>query len=340
MLCWEQPGAEPLLAECTDLDCPAAIQSSWPSGTGWLDGNGAPIEMQFVDGNGTDVIYQCRTGHVDVVGDVPFSNCDGATGTSPVHRPQPTVGMEQGHYVTHMRITDGSFTSRTLEYPFYAHGSLNSVPRCPAAFSDETIFAKAKQELPEEPPFSLLAGVEPTRTVNPFIRILFENVIIPFDMRSDQNGLGNGTWADASVETQLLVGHSLRRRFVFNNDRTLLLVQRRYQSRQALAHGVTDPDTLCRNGFVFGRNNPNTPGHGKATVDCENFVLNSRGQGVCLIQDGEGSDAQLVTRLSTSVGWVKLRSKGAFSAKGPQDICPNDNNFFPRACNWYLHLPN
>ncbi len=310
---------------CNEDNCVAAIETQWAQTTGWLDSEGNLIQMTFREVEPSSARYECRTGHESVVADIAFSACDGVDGKRPVHVPTATPNMEEGHYLTHMRVVDDEFRSDVVEYPFYVHGSLDRAKLCSSVFTDEEIFAAAAAGavLPKAKPFLNTVDDQPGSVTNPFIRIAFDEVSVTDGMRND----GQGTWTEVDQTNQAdLIVSSLRRRFTYNPDRTLLLVQRQYESRRAIGQG--DNDAVCQNGFRFsGR-----------IFDCENFVLNSRGQSICLVNE----NGILTPRESSDVGWVKLFNKKAFSVKGNTAECPKAI-FGEGACNLvglYLFVPN
>jgi hypothetical protein len=287
------------------------VVAGLPPATGWVDEDGAPIQLAFAPVDGA--LYECRTGPVAEVSDLDFAPCDGGSGTEPIHVPSPTAGHDEGRYETQARIQKDGSTSALTIVPFYAHRSLDEVASCPPAHSDEDVFAAARALLEPSGAFAPDAVLG-----NPFIEIPFEEVIVTQAML----GGTPGRW-DGIVDYRAEVS-SLRRRFVLDEGRELLLVRRQFESRRARAmEGVHS----CRNGYRFG----GTRGaHPRGAVDCENLVLNRRGQSVCLISEG----TDLVVGPTSDIGWAKLvkeKVRSPFSSKGalPCATCPP----------WYLLLP-
>jgi hypothetical protein len=276
-------------------DAPEQLQlaSVFPQATGWLDENGAPVELTFVPVDGGR--YECRTAPRGEVNEVDFAACDGA---------------EEGNYETQARVLVGEKTSPLLIYPFYAHRSLDLVATCPSDRADQDIFAAAREVLDPTGAFAADAVL-----VNPSIEIPFEEVIVTDAMRGGSPALWDGV-VDFRLELS-----SLRRRFTFDAERELLLVRRQFESRRARdmqgAHS-------CRNGFEFGGSKG---AHPRGRIDCDNLVLNRRGQSVCLVSGGP----DLVLGPTSDIGWVKLmKQRRAFSPKGTVPCA---------GCESYLFLP-
>lgn len=72
---------------------------------------------------------------------------------------------------------------------------------------------------------------------------------------------------------------SLRREFVLSKDRKYLLIRRKYPSRSQGG---------CGNNFTIGmKTRSKAPGFDSKKVNCQGFVINAEGQGLCLQEDGQ-----------------------------------------------------
>jgi hypothetical protein len=302
---------------CEDLDDVAmpAYATRWRDVTGWTDENASAINATFAAVDIPGIRFECRTGHASVFAALPFAACDGGDGSGASHVPAPTADNEEGGYRTEVRLALGDWTSAAIGFDFYAHRSLDGVRTCAPAHTDAQIFAAADPLLNNTVAFGSATAVQA-----PFVRLPFTNII-------KVAGMHDGTWAGVANGGNFIVDVlSLRRRFVLNADRTMLLIQRTYESR-----GVRDMTNThsCRNSFKFGHTH-GTPSSNYE--DCVNFVLNSRGQGVCVVPGETGA------RFTTQIGWVKLLRDEAFSNKGLTEACVPS----PLSHCWsgYLYMPD
>lgn len=168
---------------------------------GFRDAVGRPPRMNL-GGAPPGAIYECRTGPVAEVASRSFAPCDGGDGSRAFH--DPTLDRE-GSYRTEVRYHAGAEVSQTAVVDYYVHHSLDGVPCCPSAPSDDEWFAAAREQVEPAEPFD-----HQTRLLNPFIEIV---------------GLWNGY--DYTLEVR-----SLRRTFRLNRDRTLILIRRTMISRR------------------------------------------------------------------------------------------------------------
>lgn len=298
---------------CVSLSAPniPVIETVFPHATGWIDEDDQPIRITMVPPPAG--ILECRTGPASMIGALDFAPCDGGDGTQPFHEPLPDPMFEEGSYETHIRTRLDDSVSSLLVYPFYAHRSLDRVPRCPSAIDDSEVLQASEQLLLATGPFP-----DDIQLLPPFVELPFTAVIITAGMA------GSGHWSPTIVDYRV-EPLSLRRRFVLNDAGDRLLVVREYESRQAREF---QDQHICRNGFRFG----NTPDPNMArpndrrTHDCQYFVLNSRGQSVCLTANG----GELALGPPSDIGWVKLNARPSFSPKGRNE-CPG--------CDFYLLLP-
>jgi hypothetical protein len=257
-----------------------------------------------------------------MIGGIPFANCMG-DGTVPRHSPVPVVGTEEGSYRTEVKIVVGAYQSPVVGYDFYAHHSLDGVARCMPPHTDDQIFTAAQAIAGfVSTPFDASTVVDA-----PFIHLPFKNVIRYPNMNDGYpSSFDTGDPMDVDVLT-------LRRRFVLNSARTLLLIQRTHESRMHRNNPGPPGTGTCRNSFRFGDNH-NVTDNPRRFVDCKNFVLNSRGQGRCI-------DPALATPAfqSTEIGWAKLiQRRRSFSLKGLTEDCTPSVDV--TCFSWYLHLPD
>jgi hypothetical protein len=308
---------------CENLDDVAVptYATRWRPVTGWLVETDTPIQATFDAVDIPGITYQCRTGHDSVFAALPFTPCDGGDGTSPTHAPTPTADQEEGGYRTEMRLARGDWTSDAIGFDFYAHHSLDNVRECAPPATDAAVFAVAA----DQPSFVAQAFPAGTVVEAPFIHLPFRNVIKHINMNDGWAGLTTGDPMDIDIDT-------LRRRFALSPDRKLLLVQRTYVSRMALANKA---QSTCRNGFRFGVNHwNNTAGTPtREYVDCPSLVLNSRGESLCI--DTNQASPVLIR---SDIGWAKLiPRREAFSLKGIPEACVASAD--RRCWDWYLETP-
>jgi hypothetical protein len=280
--------------------------SIWPTPTGWIRYRETPIEATFaaVAPEVTNAVYECRTAPVSLISGAAWANCDVASGTGRFHRPTPNAGTPEGSYRTQMRIRVGTWYSSIISHDFYVHRSLDDVQTCTPAHTDTDIFNAARPYLSTGSAFSTSRDLR-----NPFIQVEFRNVRVA----------PGQSWGIAPGANVTVRPRSLRRRFVMSGDNTMLLVQRQYgSSMRRRDWGVHS----CANTFRFG-NYKNAPY--RRRLDCRNFVLDSRGQGVCIVP----GQANPVT---TAIGYVKLNHGTNWTRKynTPCSWCTEP---------WYLAVP-
>jgi len=143
------------------------------------------------------------------------------------------------------------------------HDSLNSPTMaeiCEPVATDQAFFEKAMERLPKVAQFPMGTVVD-----NPFIQI-------PFDPQPNgQFGVGA-----SSGQTNVL---SLRRRFAFNEDRTLLLMTRAIESRRnggCWNVGNTNDGVMDGGWSSWGGD------HRMYYSSCAGIVFNSEGSGICI----------------------------------------------------------
>lgn len=304
-------------AQLSDVAVPQFTKTP-PKKTGWTTyPSDVPMEFTFPDVGLSEATYECRTGPASIIGSLSFVRCDGAGGTTPIHQPVPNATTPEGSYRTEMRIRVNTWTSGTIGYDYYVHHSLDNVQLCTVP-DPATVFAAATLTKTGAFDASVL------EIEKPFVSIKFENVIVNPSMT------GGGGWSSAQNGNPFTVQFlSLRRRFTLSPDGQYLLVQRTFEGRTARIKGGRHS---CSNMFKFGANNGASTGTPqKQFVDCQNMVLNRRGQAQC-VRPGT------TPRLSSDLGWVKLQRKGPenpFSGKSRNPACTSP--WFSEVC---IFLPD
>lgn len=110
---------------------------------GFLGPTGERPRMDF-KGAPSAAVLQCRTGPEKAVAKLPFVPCDGADGTKPLH--YPTLAAE-GKHRTEVRYVIGNKTSATAQATYYVHRSLDGVSCCQATRPDTAWFEAARSHL-------------------------------------------------------------------------------------------------------------------------------------------------------------------------------------------------
>jgi hypothetical protein len=274
------------------------IATKWNDPTGSLDGANIAVKMTFTPTGIAGTIYECRTGAAASFTPTvpPWGPCDGAAGTTPNYQPALPTGFDQGGSMRtefRYRLPD-PFTSAVVAYPFYLHNSLNDVGSCPDVpngqleprQSDAAYFNFAKTfdatNFPTTAAFPAGAQLR-----NPFISIPFKNVTTTLGARVKGYLIDGGTntrfpatgllpaMFDFTVKTL-----SLRHKYVMSADNTMLLMRRQY----GFSTGAGGVD--CRNLIQIGGTEGATLGpndlRGLRKVDCEAWVVNVNGKGICL----------------------------------------------------------
>lgn len=266
--------------------------------TGWVDEAGKPVGVSVKPTGIPGTIYECRTGPAAkfTPSDPPWKPCDGAAGSGTVHKPAPDAATPEGTYRTEYRYRSGTFRSATISTVYYALHKLDKVPTCPRAghpedpkFSDDqyfvaaTVFAQANPMLfPIAATFPKPVDDNPQRTddINlhaPFIKVPFVGI----DFSKAMTGEG---WP-AAGSTYVLNELSLRHKYRLNPARTLLLVRRQYVQPSSNDCTVKFDSVGSPRAYMqFG-----PEGRGRHKITCEAYVLNSRGNAVCLVRNATGS---------------------------------------------------
>ena len=276
------PDAHPVTPANTDFEVISAPTAN--NTVGYTDENGQPLSVRF-DNDGRRTL--CRDGHIPDVDSAGFVDCSqqDEMGVS-TFEIQPTSGKTDGSYRVDVLHTDEDGVTRTFTVSFYVHRSLNDTLSCnsePQWPSDDTWFAAATQPFGEQiqhnVPFTDLDLTPPTYQFG------FTNVFSDTNLGIIHQDLHTGGFsffgfsvgAPATFDLQIL---SLRHHFVMNDDNTLLLIYRKFESMNAR---LSAGEHLCQMPLQFGL----------SFIDCDAIVLNSDGQGFCMSTDGEGAAFQL-----------------------------------------------
>lgn len=285
---------------CTDRCSPAplpAFVSTPRDPTGWLDSSGKPIRFEMQPTGALGTLYECRGGPAASFSPtVPaWRPCDGEAGTEPFFVPSPDSAAPEGTYRVEYRYRSDSYRSGTIHHRLYVLHKLDKVATCPRPghpedgphFTDAQYFAAARlftQQYPSatfKPQLTFpTPGEERTADMflkNPWIKIPFKNVLTSGGQRA------GGGWVDEGND-YLLHERSVRHTFVLNADRTMLLVKRQY---------VHPTDGSCKDEYKIGSylgHKYGPLGRGRRKVQCEAFVLDSRGVALCLGPNKDGSE--------------------------------------------------
>ena len=291
----------------------ASIASSPIDPTGWLDANGKAITVSVTPLSLPGVTYECRTGPESTfTTTVPaFAACDGASGTGTTHTPTSNATTPEGSYRTEVRYLAADYTSPVAAVRYYTHHSLDKVPLCPRSatdaphFTDAQYFAVAQAFSSANPTLYPTTGVFPapgnpvawTDAIvlrNPFTKLPFVGI----------DNIPSMGWATSPNQT--VTEPMLRHRLVLSSTRNLLLLRRGYPSYQtgdcSLLERVRNPIGPLKQGLV----------------DCEAMVLNTSGQGLCIVSNNLPTPSPIVlpydvqtTTLATGVGVLSVTKGNA-----------------------------
>lgn len=221
---------------------------------------GNDVEISFAKPQSSGARFQCLTTRVAAPSG-QWKLCDGATGTSLIARPSP---VSDGLTRTEVRLLFADDTpGNSIFFEYYVHNSLANAFRCPNKVPDSLYFKAAAEKLPHGNPFPVQ-----TKLRNPFISILFDPPVSATYGIKETDGLAEPL--------------SLRRRFVLNQERTMLLLTRTYASRR-----LGDNDH-CEVGSVQ-THNPMTTAPERFRNRCDAVVFNARGAAACLYVDGNST---------------------------------------------------
>jgi hypothetical protein len=218
------------------------------------------VEISFAKPQSPGARFQCLTTRVAAPSG-QWKLCDGANGTNLIARPNPG---SNGLTRTEVRLLFSDNTpGNSISFEYYVHNSLANGFRCPNKASDSIYFKAAAEKLPHGKPFPA-----ETKLRNPFISIPFDPPV-------------SGTYGIKETDG-LAEPLSLRRRFVLNQDRTMLLLTRTYASRR-----LGDNDH-CEVGSVQTHNPMDTDPE-RFRNRCDAVVFNAHGAAACLYVDGNGA---------------------------------------------------
>lgn len=288
------------------VDPPAAAFDKPPrSATGWKDAANQALTITLKATGQPGTIYECRTGPAAKFSptEPAWANCDGANGDTTTHQPKEDATTPEGTYRTEHRYKLGAYLSPVVGTTYYVHKSLDGVAPCPRQgvpldgphFTDEQYFQAATAWAIANPgQFPITAkfpdgGNKPSDAIyvgNPWIKIPFSNVTRTKGM---QWGSGDAPFPDTGQD-YLFNERSLRHRFAINPIRNLILVTRQY------IHPKTND---CKQVIQTGNSyqpDYGPPGRGVRKLDCEAYVLNTRGNALCLTAKDGKVDAVVVDR--------------------------------------------
>lgn len=327
---------------------PPAFDKVPRSATGWIGVGNEPLSLTIKGTGQPGTKYECRTGPVGTFSDtVPaWANCDGATGDGTVHRPTESPDSPEGSYRTEYRYKLLAFTSPVVHAQYYVHKSLNGVATCPRPgvpidgphFTDQQYFAAAQAWAAAN------AAAFPTATTfpaggekrddaiylgNPWIKVPFVGVTHTLAMNGSENF---DPWPPAN-SAYLFNERSLRHRWVLNDARTMMMVLRQY------IHPKTND---CKQRYEVGSDihkNLGPPGRGVRMLDCEAYVLNTKGNAICLNASASGVEPEVVP-VDSRIGVMAGTALG-----GPVSVSTNSTYvssasevFRPDMANGFLQL--
>ena len=234
------------------------------------------------------VIYECRTAHVSNIASTPWSNCDGASGTQPVHYIEQDGNHLRGNYRTDIRFRVGSDVSEVTSYEYYMwsydgytenlHGqpglsqSLSQV--CTNAENHDAFFDAALQHISK------------TGAFHPSTNLDGPEMIIQWNSGSNEFA-------------------SFKKELHFNDDNNLIILKRRYSDVN---------ENRCTLPFKNRRGSWSTAGfNSDSSVSywCDAIVFNRNGNAVCLARQGD----QIIRR-----GEVVPDIRRAFSGRYNQGV--------------------
>lgn len=295
----EDPTTAPGFAELcdgVDNDCdPATLDDSTlcdpstlievlidPSGVAWDQSDVQVHVANRADASGT---LECRSGKVQLDGTMAgeFVACPETAFTPALD----VASTGDGVYRTQVRLRlDSGGVTSPLDLDYYLHASLVGAPDCSEVDDIPAIqfFERASERLqtvdgdgnelrfsttgdPSNPGFAAIGS--------PFIHVNFTprlNRHFSFQVP----GPGAGSWVATEGELNVL---SLRRRFVMNEDQSMILISRRYGSRRGSPGGCVTLRVNIRRG---------SEDRSGITYQCDALVLNREGAGVCLRVEAGG----------------------------------------------------
>ena len=245
-----------------------ATNPPWGDPTGWTDSSSAALQASLLPTGITGLTYQCRTGSVSTIATLPFASCDGASGTTAVDK--PAAGAD-GSMETDYRYIQGAYTSNTVTYQFYAHSSLNGVAKCAPKFTDAQ-YVTAAQNYATANPTKFTIPATPLFTGDANLKLRNPFIVVPFKGVSESIPMGFGGWPATQPFDFTTKDLSLRHRYSLSADAKLLILKRNFA-----AMGTNS----CIN---MGQHH----GHGYRSpiTQCDAFVVNIKGQGLCMSAAG------------------------------------------------------
>ncbi len=176
--------------------------SSIVSPTGWLDSAGNPISISVVDNApATPKTIECRTGPANKIESVSFADCNLVGG---IYYPAQYLSQDNGSYISQVRAVESSVVVDQIDFSYYIHPSLNAIAKCAQTKTDAEYFTAAGQYLRQTTSFG-----DDTKIGTPKSIITFKG------------------YNDGKTVTNL----SLRKTFVENNSKTMMLLKRNFKGQ-------------------------------------------------------------------------------------------------------------
>ena len=328
--------------------------------TGWVDAANKPLSFTLKATGSPGTIYECRTGpDASFTPSSPeWKPCDGAAGTGNTHTPTADTATPEGTYRTEYRYRSDTYRSPSISYVYYAHHQLDKAETCPRAghaedgptFTDDQFFAAAQtfatSNLTKFPvvatfpaPGNPAARTDAIFLRDPWLKIPFSGIKVTPQMK---NSFGPEAWpADGGDYT--VNERSLRHRHALNGARTMLLVSRQYVQPKT----KSTPAPSCKNLVHIGNKLVNLYGPAEAkrgphTVDCLAYILNSKGNALCLGKNAAGTapeplavDMTPVPGASFPGGTMGVTAAGVGTATGTMTAYLNFYIEIPSTSTWY-----
>lgn len=259
-----------------EIDCPTildTVPSMPPPGRESFEGGAVSADMAtltldapVLDG----YVVQCRSGKPAAVGNETFTVCDSSSPSSlevtPFDSAEGSDATYDGLMTTEVRFAyPNGQVSATASFSYYVHSSLYGAATCPEKATDAEYFAAAESYLLADDGTTFQDA--DAHLASPFVNIAFTP---PMSTRFEV--------ADDAGTVEYL---SLRRRFVLNADKNLILMKRVYKSRTnalddcraATIRKHASDDSIVYDETRYFRNR------------CDAIVINREGAGVCLLVD-------------------------------------------------------
>jgi hypothetical protein len=264
------------------IDCPVILSANpelaAPGRAAWEGGAVSAADAQIL----LDVpampeyVVQCRSAKPASIAGELFVVCNASDPAQltvfPFDVTEGSNPLHDGVMETQVRFAyPNGQVSQPASYTYYVHSSLAGAPLCVAKASDAQYFAAAKDAL-------VLSDSQRFRDDDANLAAPFVNI----EFTPDEQPVFDVAAAVGSVEYL-----SLRRRFVLDDDKSMVLMKRVYMSRRAGNRG-------CLTAMIRKHDNDLGPIGSEDEkrffrTGCSAVVMNKQGAGVCLVVDANGA---------------------------------------------------